>query len=79
MKLQFAPITPVQVTYDEAMLYCFCLKHNGYQDWRLPTLDEYNSYHQLQDSWSWVSNDPSIGQKLKWPACPVRDVEAISD
>lgn len=35
-----------RITYDEAILYCFCLGDG----WRLPTRAEYNDY-ELQGSW----------------------------
>ena len=57
------------MSYDEALLYCQFLEHNGYSDWRMPTKQE------------WLDNDNIIGwhttirlQHLDRSVIPVRDV-----
>lgn len=40
--IQKAPISCKMLTYDEAFLYCISCEHDGYTDWRMPTMSEWN-------------------------------------
>jgi len=51
-----APESKNQLTLDEAWLYCVCLYHNGYSDWRMPTYPEYLSIGWLPDN-CWDQTD----------------------
>ena len=60
--IEGAPESKNQLTLDEAWLYCACLYHNGYSDWRMPTYPQYLSIGRLpdncwQDDW-YRFNDP---------------------
>ena len=37
-KITVGPV--IELPYDEAWLYCACLYHDGYSDWRWPSLAE---------------------------------------
>lgn len=44
LNLEVAPVSPTDLTYDEAMLYCFTLEIDGKIGWRMPTHYEYNAF-----------------------------------
>jgi hypothetical protein len=49
--IQLAPSSPNIMSYDEALLYCQFLTHSEYNDWRLPTRDEYWRHAGLDCCW----------------------------
>jgi hypothetical protein len=53
--ISVAPKTDNKMSYEEALLYCQFCNHNGYTDWRLPTLDEYLSIGMHNFCW-WASS-----------------------
>jgi hypothetical protein len=70
--IEVAPITYVKLTYEEAILYCQFLEHNGHRDWRMPTYEEYYHDKNIGAKWSWY-----VGRHPTYPTgCvyPVRDV-----
>lgn len=69
MNIEVAPISKNEMTYEEAILYCQFLEHNGCRDWRLPTLDEY--YLICTRSCSWFID---LDTEQLWYVVPVRDV-----
>jgi hypothetical protein len=61
--IEIAPRSDNKMTYEEALLYCQFLTHNGHTDWRLPTMAEYSVHEEIygwfrgrahQDVHSWV-------------------------
>jgi hypothetical protein len=42
--LEIAPVSPTAMSYDDALLYCQFLEHDGYRDWRMPTAEEYDQF-----------------------------------
>lgn len=66
--LEFAPRSTKRMTYEEALLYCQFLEYDGYRDWRMLTIAEYEKHGSLFD---WYLNDPVSGI---WCVVPVRDV-----
>jgi hypothetical protein len=44
--IEFAPHSPY-MTYQEAVLYCKFLEHDGYTDWSMPTYNEYRCHTAL--------------------------------
>jgi hypothetical protein len=55
------------LTYDEAVLYCFCLGDG----WRLPTQAEYYTIAESVGA-CWYQDDPANNCGRMWPAVPVR-------
>lgn len=53
--------TAIKANWDEANLYCTFCNHNGYTDWRLPTIEEldyiYNSKNDFVGSYYWSSTE----------------------
>ena len=39
--IEYAPLSPIELSIEEAWLYCVTLEYNGYHDWRMPTIHEY--------------------------------------
>jgi hypothetical protein len=66
--IEIAPTSTKQMTYDEAVLYCYFLEYEGHNDWRLPTLHEYYNHVAIT---SWHNGQP-VSQVLR--VTPVRDV-----
>lgn len=54
--IEGASESKIRLTLDEAWLYCVCLYHNGYSDWRLPTYPEYLSIGWLPEN-CWDQSD----------------------
>lgn len=70
--IELAPRTENEMTYDDAILYCTFCTHNGYNDWRLPTRDEYQDNNGL--IMSWYINRIITHDICMWCATPVRDI-----
>jgi hypothetical protein len=74
--IEAAPITAIDMTYEEALLYCQFCDHGGHNDWRMPTNDEYARL-QLNGNWCWDTSDfGSVAHKVgsTFPVIPVRSV-----
>lgn len=74
-KITVGPI--IRLPYDEAWLYCACLYHDGYSDWRLPLLAEVNSCDVLEQHVPlWLSSDRpyEYRQNSTYNSVPVRTV-----
>ena len=71
MQISIGPKTADMITYDLAWLFCACLFHEGYSDWRIPTRGE-NIASRLG---GWHQDDGEIhaGNDQRWEICPVRD------
>ena len=76
--IEFAPDTPLQLTYDEAWLYCATLTHNNYYDWRIPTWLEAQDYYKRIHKHSWVVEDArlqsNLSPKVAFITTPVRTI-----
>jgi len=59
-----------KVTYDEAVLYVFCLGDG----WRLPTQEEYYGNMYINGSFSWYVGRDTASYN-KWYVTPVRDLK----
>lgn len=44
LKLEVAPVSPTDLTYDEAVLYCFAFEIDGKIGWRVPTYYELSKF-----------------------------------
>ena len=60
-----------KLTIDEAWLYCACLYHNGYSDWRIPTMIEAQS--NLGQIWDTFDLEYYSGNSLRLSTVPVRN------
>ena len=65
--IEFAPKSENQMSYAEAVLYCNFCDHDGYTDWRMPTLNEVIG--TLNNGWY-----HGCKSQLSWPVTPVRDI-----
>ena len=75
--LEYAPCSENAMSYEEAVIYCRFCKHNGHNDWRLPTLHEYNQSSTCIDNTLycvWLQGDRYEHEKLGWRVVPVRDI-----
>lgn len=63
--------TTVEMTYDEAVMYCFSLNIDGKIGWRLPTEEEYYSNDYIYGSW-YVGRPTAY---IVWYVTPVRDIK----
>ena len=82
--IELAPQSEKIMTYEEALLYCSFLDHDGNRDWRIPTFEEWIE-HRFDVSpkdklYRWyVGRDqgaPTLNDLLphKWFVAPVRDI-----
>ena len=68
MNIDIGPTSNVVSSHDEAWLYCACLYHKGYSDWRLSNRKEYsNAYMHGWWQGSAKANMPNV-------TMPVRDL-----
>jgi hypothetical protein len=65
--------TKFEMTYEEALMYCFSLNIDGKIGWRLPTIDEYMNTKGITNSMCWCIGRTS--GKGKWYVTPVRDLK----
>jgi hypothetical protein len=42
--IEIAPVSRIEFTYADALLYCSFLNHRCYKDWRMPTREEWWEY-----------------------------------
>ena len=74
-KITVGPI--IKLPCDEAWLYCACLYHDGYSDWRLPAWGEVYSGGDLEQHIPlWLSSDVvyEYRQDSTYNVVPVRTV-----
>jgi hypothetical protein len=64
--IEVAPSSDVWMTYNEAVIYCQFLEHNGHTDWRLPTYDEYFTISRESGHDSGVVSVFPWGVGVKW-------------
>ena len=71
----------VRLQYDEAWLYCACLYHDGYSDWRMIDYNEVAQVTALNDielPVVWHLSDLKLSRAtragVKWRIIPVRDL-----
>jgi hypothetical protein len=70
--IEVAPESKNRMTYNEAIIYCQFLEHNGHTDWRMPTRHEYRSNMMIS---GWYQDRASqIHTSILWVVVPVRDV-----
>ena len=69
MNIDLGPTSEIVSSHDEAWLYCACLYHNGYSDWRLSNRKEYSNLNIIYGWWqgSARNNLPNV-------TMPVRDL-----
>ena len=79
--IQFAPITIKRLSYDNAVLYCQFLNYDGYNDWRMPTHDEYVTAMRRYDCYNlliWYQDRDDMqapyGHNVELEVIPVRTV-----
>lgn len=77
MNIELAPISEKYMLYDEAVLYCHFLKHDGHNDWRMPIFSEWNThikpYVTPHTPYLWhTTMDRALFKWLR--VIPVRDV-----
>lgn len=80
--IEYAPSNNELITYEEAILYCSFCNHGGYNDWRMPTFDEWiehrvgvSSNDKLYRWYVTRERELMIHQQLelhKWYIAPVR-------
>jgi hypothetical protein len=71
LNIELAPASDSQMSYNDAILYCFSLNIDGKIGWRLPTLDEYLGTNAM----GWYLHDVlRFGGDL-YPITPVRDLK----
>lgn len=71
--IELAPRSKFLMSYEEAILYCQFLEHNGCRDWRLPTYDEWDTQSMDQLAWYRILADNSP-VNVHWYVMPVRFV-----
>lgn len=64
-----APRSEKELTYDDALLYCTFCNHDGFNNWRLPTKEEYHNTHGI---YGWYLDDQAQG---KFTVTPVRSID----
>ena len=69
--IELAPRSEIIMTYEEAIFYCQFCDHNGYNDWRMPTFDEYFSDELLNSRVGWYIDRVRVSKVLR-EVCPVR-------
>ena len=72
--IEYAVRSEYTMTYEDAVMYCFFLEHNGHKVWRLPVFEEYKG-RPLQFHSCWYQGEGNgTDTHTKWFACPVRTV-----
>jgi|LakMenEpi03Aug12_release.lakeMendotaPanAssembly.Ray.scaffolds.fasta_scaffold673261_2 hypothetical protein len=67
--LELAPPSE-KMTYDEAIMYCFWLEHDGKKGWRMPTHEEWAKTKGIM-VYTWRQNDHRTMMDTM-PVVPVR-------
>ena len=52
MAYDIAPRSKQRLTYEDALLYCFFLEHNGLTGWHLPTPEDLKRANISRNVWS---------------------------
>lgn len=71
MNFEIAPKSSHQMSYDNAILYCFSLNIDGKIGWRMPTLNEYLG----SDAMGWYILDDLRHYNDLYHVTPVRDLK----
>ena len=60
----------IDLTWDEAKMYCFCLDIDGKTGWRLPDIDDFHSNKVTTASrhWFWTAEDLGSDAMIVRPA-----------
>ncbi len=70
--IEFATSTKHEMMYNEAVLYCTFCNHKGYNDWRLPTQNEWSNHEDIPYG-VWYENETNLGDS-QYCVLPVRDI-----
>jgi hypothetical protein len=79
LKLEIGPVSPINLTYDEAVLYCFSLEIDGKIGWRIPTYAEFNDFRCYLSGVTpgnhccWYK-DEHVGESIKRRVYPIRNI-----
>ena len=66
-----------ELTWDEAILYCFSLNIEGDVGWRLPTYEEIRIIVGPSNMWKcWYGEFRDDSETAKYRVIPVRDLKA---
>jgi hypothetical protein len=65
-KIEIGVRSTTKMTYDDAVMYCFCLGDG----WRLPTIEEFDG----NVNFVWNFNDQT-NRNNRWHVIPVRDLK----
>lgn len=74
--IEFGPRASCKLLFDEALLYCMTLDHEGYCNWRLPNSDE-TVFETLFDVEVWVNENEKFATDNPYQSfyvIPVRDI-----
>ena len=81
MNIDIGPMSNNMLSLDEAWLYCACLYHGGYSDWRMIDYNEVAQVTALNDielPVLWHLSDLKLSRAtragVKWRIIPVRDL-----
>jgi hypothetical protein len=69
--IEIADMSPHQLTYTEAWMYCVTLEYDGHKDWRMPTFLEWSNSSELL---GWYENMLFRNATSVRAVCPVRDI-----
>jgi hypothetical protein len=70
-----APESDNCMSYDEAVLYCRFCNHGGYNNWRLPTKDDYFTLRPRLSELTWYEGrQHNLDRLVRLYAQPVRDI-----
>lgn len=75
LKIETAPRSTYNMTFDEARLYCFMCTHDGHKDWRLPTRQEWVALHGNAPTPVWLVEKDNVKWDIDWYVEPVRDID----
>jgi len=72
LNLDLAPRSQNKMSFDEAQMYIFFCKHNGYKNWRLPTREEWETINGWETP-IWLVEKDNVVTDKDWYVQPVRD------
>lgn len=70
--IEYAVRSKYTMTYEDAVMYCFFLEHDGHRDWRLPVFAEYNPRPLLFHSCWYQGEGKLTVDSTQWYVQPVR-------
>lgn len=74
MNIEVGPESDKLMTYNEAVMYCFCFTQDGKIGWRLPTREECDWIGETATIGNWYQDDPLKDDTDEfWAVTPVRD------